>query len=631
MVVTNFIIGTAGHAGHGKTALVEALTGVATDAGPKEKEHCRSIDLGFAPLYLPSGATPAVVDLPGSARFIRNALVGLSSVDLLVLVIAADEGVCAQTIEHLDLAALLGIRQVVVAVTKIDLVGADQVDEVRNAVGDLLSSRSLAGAPVVPISVRRREGLSELITAIEERACGLSPRPLDLPVRLPLDRSFVLPAAGRVVTGALWSGVLAADDELELVRSKEIFRPLRIEVHGQSVSKALPGQRAALNIVVPGDPPKRGDWVTAPGVVMPAREVIAQVRILPQLGQGLKDGAIVRIYHGTQASLADIHMIEGEILEPGDQGLVRIRPRQPLLVAFRDHFVLRSGSSAVTLGGGLVLESYSGARGHLAACSRWRLLVGGSDSEIVKELFGRCLQPLTIEDTAQTLHIGESAAAVAIERLVGKEALSMVKAWRCAFYLDTRLLTGAGRALREYLDEYRRRHPYDFGPPVENVRTALWAHLSASQSDILLTHFINEGLTVRSEGRLGVRAASEFPPARQKMAELHRRLRGFTPPGRAELEESDKVAAVDLDHLLARLEAEGRIIQLAPDTYFTVEAIGEAREMLTEYLLEAGEITQVRFSELLGTTEKYADPLCRYFDREMLTRCTGGVRVLYGP
>ena len=279
----------------------------------------------------------------------------------------------------------------------------------------------------------------------------------------------------------------------------------------------------------------------------------------------------------------------------------------------------------------MVLEAYSRARGHLSAGERWRALAGGNDSEIVKELFGRRLQPLTIEDAAQTLHIGESAAAVAIDRLAKKEALSMVKAWRRAFYLDARLLAGAGRALREHLDNYRRRHPYDFGPPVEKVRNALWAHLSSSQADILLTHFINEGLTVRSEDRLGVRATSEFSPARRKMAELYQALKGFTPPDRAELEESAKVDAADLDHLLARLEAEGRIIQLASDIYFTIEAIGEARETLTEYLLEAGEITEARFSELLGTTKKYADPLCRYFDREMITRCTGGVRILYAP
>ena len=364
---------------------------------------------------------------------------------------------------------------------------------------------------------------------------------------------------------------------------------------------------------------------------MPAREVIAQVRILPHSGRGLMDGAIARIYHGTQASLADIHMIEDDMLEPGGQGLVRIRPHQQLPVAFRDRFILRSVASPVTLGGGIVLESYSRARGHLPSSTRWRLLAGGNDSEIVKELFGRHLQPLTIEDAARTLHIGESATAIAIERLVRREALSLVKAWRCAFYLDARLLNGAGRALREYLDDYRRRHPYDFGPPVETVRSALWPHLSSSQSDILLTHFVSEGLTVRSEGRLGVRSASELTPARRKMAELHRKLQGFTPPDRAELEESDKVAAVDLDHLLARLEAEGRIVQLVPNIYFTIEAIGEAREALTAYLLEVGEITQARFSELLGTTEKYADPLCQYFDQEMLTRRTGGVRVLYGP
>ena len=631
MVVTNFIIGTAGHTGHGKTALIGALTGVATDTGPEEKERRRSGDLGFAPFYLPSGVTPAVVDLPGSTRFIRNALAGLSSVDLLILVIAADEGVCAQTIEHLDLAVLLGIRQVVAAVTKIDLVDVDRVDEVRTAVSDLLASRSLAGTPIVSTSMPRREGLSELVTAVEERARGLNPRPLDLPVRLPLDSSFVLPAAGRVVTGALWSGVLAAAGELELVRSKEVCRPLWIEVHGQSVSKALPGQRVTLNIVVPGAPPKRGDWMAAPGVLIPAREIIARARILSHSVCGLRDGVIVRIHHGTQSSLADVNMVEGEKLEPGGEGLVRIRPRQPLPVVFRDRFILRSVTSAVTLGGGTVIEAYSRVQARRPAHQRWRILAGSSDSEIVKELFGRRLQPLTIEDAAQILHIGESGAASAVESLVKKEALSMVKAWRHAFYLDTRLLTGAGRALREYLDDHRRRYPYDFGPTVESVRSALWQQLSSSQANIILTHFIENGLTVQSEGRLGVRAASEFPPARRKMVELYQRLQGFAPPDRAELEESAKVDTADLNHLLARLEAEGRIIQPAPDIYFTVEAISEARETLTEYLLEAGEITEAYFGELLGTTEKYAGPLCRYFDREKVTRRAGGVRVLYGP
>ncbi len=618
MVVTNFIIGMAGHARHGKTALVGALTGL---------DH--SVDLGFAPLYLPCGITAGIVDVPGSSRFTKNILAGFTGVDLLIIVVAADEGVCAQTTEHLDFAVLLGISRVIVALTKIDSVDSDREAEVRSAIGDLLASRSLVPTATVSISVPRQEGLSELVAAIEEGAHDLSPRSLDLPIRLPIDRSFVLPAAGRVVTGVLWSGVLAAAGELELVQSKEVCRPLRVEVYGQLVSKALPGQPVALNMIVSGDPPERGDWVAAPGVLMPAREIIAQARILPGCRHGLRDGAIVWVHHGTRAVPAHIYLVEGDKLEPGGEGFVQVVPRQPLSAVVRDRFVFRTVSSPVTVGGGTVIETSSRARGRPAG-AHWRVLAGGDESEIVKELFGRCLQPLTIEDVAQASYLGESTAAAVAETLVKKGVLRAVKVRRRAFYLDSALLDGAGRDLRNHLDDYRRQHPYDFGPKVEKVRIELWPHLSSSQADIILTHFINEGLTVLTEERLGVRAASESAPARRKMVELYRKLKGFSPPDRAELEQSQEIDTADLNHLLARLEAEGRIIQPAPDIYFTVEAIGEARETLMDYLLEAGEITEARFCELLGTNNKYAGPLCLYFDQERLTRRAGEVRVLYG-
>ncbi|MCK4268209.1 MAG: selenocysteine-specific translation elongation factor, partial [Actinomycetia bacterium] len=324
MSVSHFVIGTAGHIDHGKTELVKALTGIDTDRLLEEKRRGISIEIGFASFFLPEGLEVSIVDLPGHERFVKNMLAGSTGIDLLLLVVAADDGVMAQTIEHLAIAELLDVRVAVVAITKIDMVDEDRLQEVETEVSELLKKSIFIKAPVVKVSAKTKVGLDNLVTAIEDETGNISERPIDLPPRIPIDRSFTIKGSGRVITGTLWSGVLTTSGPLELLPSGKNVRPRKIEVRGQKVSKALAGQRVAINIVITGEPPHRGDVLVAPATFALVDEIIAQVKVLPSASAALGKRKRLRLFHGTKEVAATLTPITGRQIVPGQTAYARI-------------------------------------------------------------------------------------------------------------------------------------------------------------------------------------------------------------------------------------------------------------------------------------------------------------------
>lgn len=626
--VCNFIIGTAGHIDHGKTTLVGALTGIDTDRLAVEKERGISIDLGFAPLYLPSGVEAGIVDVPGHERFIKNMVAGSTGIDLLLLVVAADDGVMAQTIEHVDIAELLGVESAVVAVTKIDLVERERVDLVHEQVSEFLATGPFAGSPIVRVSCHAKVGLGDLVSAIEERARHVGERLMDFPVRLPIDRSFLISGSGRIVTGTLWSGVLTAESDLELQPAGNTCRLRRIEVHGRQVTKALPGQRVAVNIVAGGRPPARGDFLVSRAEFAPAAELLANVRVLSRAKRGIKRRARLRLHHGTTETIARIIPLEVDEILPGAEAFVRLVPTRPLPAVFRDRFILRTISPLMTVAGGIVLEARSRVTPAKVPMVRLDALASTDDLDVVREVFRNNLLPLTVEDVAHTAQLGEASANRAVDGLLAAGELISLEAWRRVFYLGTSRLEETARALKTFLAHYHRDHPYEYGPPKDAVRAELWPQLSSSHADILFDHFANGGIILSREGRVEAVSRSGPDPAQEKLLEVCRLLGSFSPPSRIQLAESAGVSEADLKQLLARLVRAGQIVKIDADIYLTTDSVEEARDILTGYLLEAGEITVSRFKKLLGTTRKYAIPLLEYFDNQKVTRRAGDIRTL---
>ena len=350
-------LGTAGHIDHGKTALVAALTGVDTDRLPEEKARGISIDLGYAPLQLPSGRRLSVVDVPGHERFVRTMVAGATGIDLFMLVVAADDGVMPQTREHLAILELLGISDGVVAITKRDRVDAETAELVRLEVAELLADGPAAEAAVVEVSARTGEGLDALREALEEAASNVGGRAPAGPVRLPVDRSFTLRGIGTVATGTLWSGTIGVNDRLVLEPEGLPVRVRSVQVHDQPVERAAAGQRAAVSLVgVERSQVRRGQTLASPGTLTPSYRLDCQLQVLSFPAQALRRGLPLTVHHGTAEFPARVAIAGDGEIPPGGSGRVQLRLRKRAVALAGDHVIVRLTAPPLTIAGGTVID-----------------------------------------------------------------------------------------------------------------------------------------------------------------------------------------------------------------------------------------------------------------------------------
>ncbi|HMI32068.1 MAG TPA: selenocysteine-specific translation elongation factor, partial [Candidatus Limnocylindrales bacterium] len=379
------VIGTAGHIDHGKTALVRRLTGIDTDRLKEEKERGISIDLGFAHRTLPSGRRIAIVDVPGHERFVKNMLAGATGVDLVLLVVAADEGVMPQTREHLAIVNLLRIERGVVALTKADLVDPETLGVVRAEVADLLRPTGLHGAPVVPVSAVTGEGIDQLLLALDAAAGDVPGREPSGPARLPIDRVFPVEGMGTVVTGTLWNGTVRPGDTLELLPAGKQVRVRQAQVHDRTVEEAHAGQRLALNIHgVSREDVRRGHWLATPGRYRPSRILDVRLELLGSAPKPLGPRTRLRCHLGSSEILGRAVLFERDTLAPGDSCWAQLRLENPAVAGAGDRIVIRSYSPATTIAGATVVDPAPSKRARLSSADSARLETLRSGSALEK-------------------------------------------------------------------------------------------------------------------------------------------------------------------------------------------------------------------------------------------------------
>ncbi|MGH9804076.1 MAG: selenocysteine-specific translation elongation factor, partial [Candidatus Acidiferrales bacterium] len=389
------VIGTAGHIDHGKSALVEALTGTDPDRWEEEKRRGITIDLGFAHLDLaaPDGSPLRLgfVDVPGHERFVRNMLAGVGGIDLVLLVIAADESIKPQTREHFDICRLLGIQRGLTVLTKADLVEADVLGLVRLEAEEFLRGSFLEGASIVAVSSKTGAGLEALKAELARAATAVPGKDASQIFRLPIDRAFVMKGFGTVVTGTLVAGSVGREEEVEVFPSGRRLRVRGVQVHGEAVEQAFAGQRTALNLAgVEASELERGITLAAPGFFQATVRVDARLRLLPS-ARPLKDGARVHFHQGTAERIAELRLLEGGKLEPGGEAFAQLRLDAPLLVLPGDRFILRQFSPVITIGGGQVLDIQPRRhkRGDAEVRAFLNTLAGGSRQEVVAALLAQ--------------------------------------------------------------------------------------------------------------------------------------------------------------------------------------------------------------------------------------------------
>ena len=608
-------LGTAGHIDHGKTALVRALTGVDTDRLPQERERGISIELGFAPLELPSGRRMSVVDVPGHERFVRTMVAGASGIDLFLLVVAGDDGVMPQTREHLAVLELLEVAAGVVAITKCDAVDAEQLELARADVAEVLADGPFAATPVLAVSAVSGAGLDGLRAELDEAAARVPARESrDAPARLHVDRSFSLRGIGTVVTGTLWSGSLGRGDEVRVEPRGLAARVRGVEVHGEPCERAAAGQRVAANLAgIDRTEVARGDVVVAggPEALAPTRVLDAAVRLVAG-ARPLRPGARVHVHHGTREAPARVTPLEGERLAPGGEMLAQLRLERPLIAAAGDRFVIRRIAPVDTVGGGRVLDPRARKHGPGEAHARRLRALASADP--------LALLRLEIE-TARSGVEADAVAGEVDELAAGGAAILVGRRARRWFSPD---LFDRARA------DLLRALSGDADPrPRPAVALAHAAGLDPGGAAAVLERLAEEGELESRDGGYtlpGRAQALDEHPAPALLGLL--RSDGLEPRGVGELASAAGVSSQTAARALERLAAAGAVTRVGPALHFDRQALARARAEVEELCERDGAVTIAGLRDRLETSRKYAQALLEHFDSAGVTRRVGDEHVL---
>jgi selenocysteine-specific elongation factor len=618
------IAGTAGHIDHGKTSLIKALTGVDTDRLEEEKRRGISIDLGFAHLDLSADLRIGFVDVPGHERFVKNMLAGASGIDLVLLVVAADESIKPQTREHFEICRLLGLRHGLIALTKSDLVDPDLLGLVKLEVEEFVAGSYLENAPVIPVSATTGAGLPELRAALEHAAQKVEAKDSSRHARLPVDRSFSMRGHGAVVTGTLVSGSLALQNEVELYPSGKRARIRGLQVHGSPVERAEAGERTAVNLGgVDAAEAHRGMTLAAPGRFQATRQVDCVFDLLPG-AHPLKHRAPVHFHAGTAEVEAQARLITSmESMRPGTRAHVRFLLREPLLLLPGDRFIVRMFSPVVTIGGGVVLDIAAPRRIRRTALdARLAALESATIAERVALLVGESAHGMSVAElVARTGFLDrEIRAAAAAEQLV---YLPDPHEWLLSRAWTERM----SEALRVAVRDFHRANPLQPGFNKEELRSRLLAAAPPFLLDALLARakdVVAEGDTVRlTSHRLALKEDEEAAVA--KIEALFRDA-GLAVPATPEVLAKSGVEAARARSLLQILLRNRKLVRVGEDLVYHASAIEKLRTLLAER--KGARFSVPEFKDWTGVSRKYAIPLLEYLDRERVTRREGDARVV---
>jgi selenocysteine-specific elongation factor len=629
--VRHVVAGTAGHIDHGKSSLVLALTGIDPDRLKEEKERGITIDIGFAHLDLGDGLTLGIVDVPGHERFVKNMLAGVGGIDLVMLIIAADEGVMPQTREHLSICQLLRVRSGVVVLTKADLAEPDWLELVREDVRSFLRGTFLEGAPILPVSAKTGEGLPALRESLATLARAVPVRGTDATFRLPIDRVFTIRGFGTVVTGTVAAGELALDERVEVYPHGLQAKVRGIQTHGQPVSAAVAGQRAAVNLQgIERAAIERGDVLSVPGLLQPTYMLDATCELLADAPAPLETRQRVRLHVGTSEVMARVHPLTAPAIEPGQRGYVQLRLEAPIVALPRDRYVIRSYSPMVTIGGGELLDvAPAKARRSPALTARLQALETGTPEAIleahIQRVGGQGIR--TAELRART-GFGPEALRMHLQTLIARERVLIVdREWYVHVEAAEKLRTEAAAALAAF----HAREPLKPGMSKEELRTRLgsldeWVFLA------LLERFAAAGVLVTDKDKVrGADHAVRLTPAQQAASdriEAEFREAGVAPPTLEEAFAKVGLAGSSGQAMAQLLVERRRLVRIREGLYFHAEPLQAAVDRVVAFLRANQAITPQQIKDLLGISRKYAIPLLEWLDSQRLTLRVGDKRVL---
>ncbi|MBE0680830.1 MAG: selenocysteine-specific translation elongation factor [Anaerolineales bacterium] len=627
------VIGTAGHVDHGKSTLIEALTGTHPDRLKEEQAREMTIELGFGWLSLPDGEEVGIVDVPGHRDFIENMLSGISGIDAALLVIAADEGVMPQTKEHLAILDLLQIPAGLIVVTKTDLASdSGWLDLLETDIRSAVSGTVLKDAPIVRVSARNKTGLAELISSLE-KILQEKPAQLDLNrPRLPIDRVFSMSGFGTVVTGTLRDGHLSIGDEVEILPGGMKGRVRGLQTHKKKEERAMPGSRTAVNISgVDTESIRRGDVVTHPNQYQPTRRLDARVRLLKDVGLAIKHGDEVKFFVGASETIATLRLLGTEELSAGEEGWIQLELREPLIAVRGDRYILRRPSPSETLGGGVVIDHQPKGRhkrfdeGILKSLES---LAQGSPADVLFEA-ALALNAAPLKEITAKSRLNASHVEAAINELLNSGQLILLEGEKTDPKSDSLAIAlphwnELGKRVENTLNAYHEQYPLRRGIPREELKSRLKLApriFNATMKKLAESNLLADGRGVISRPGHEIR----FEAGQQaKVEELMRKF-SANPYATPSVKECQAEAGEEIVNALIET---GVLVAVSSDVLFRKQDYEEMVGKIKTAIQKNGQVTLGEVRDMLGTTRKYIQALLEHLDAVGVTMRDGDARKL---
>ncbi|MCH7755695.1 selenocysteine-specific translation elongation factor [candidate division KSB1 bacterium] len=630
--MSHIIIGTAGHIDHGKTALVKALTGVDTDRLKEEKERGLTIDLGFAHF----GKSATIIDVPGHEKFIRNMVAGVSTIELVLLVVAADDGVMPQTREHLDILKILQVKQGIIVITKKDLVDDDWLGLVHDDVRSLIKGSFLENARMIAVSAINGEGIPEVKAELENLYAEKKSKKDGGIFWMPVDRTFTMRGFGTVVTGSVLSGQLKVGESLELLPQKQKVKVRGLQRHGQAVEKVSAGDRAAVNLqAIEKQQIHRGDVLGAPNYFSPSERFDARLQLLKSAPRALKPRSRVRVHFGTTEVMARLSLIKVSKIDPGESAFVQFHLEQPATARRLDPFVIRQYSPTITIGGGVILDA-NAPRHKLSDPSvlqKLQALEKENPAEVLEsKLLSARYDLLTLDQLSAEIAASKEAIKALLNELENQEKVVLLKKAGQEAVIHCNNFEEVKNIIVKAVADFHKNNPAKFGIHKAEFKSLIKVKMDSELLDFLLQDLHKSNQIKESSGIISLKTHKiEYSPEQESLRHQIVELlfnEGFSTSSETEMAEKLKANQKNIRDVLSLMIGLGEVIRADGNIYFHPKRVQDVKEKLASYFEMNKEITIGQFKDLLGgASRKYALPLLLYFDGLGFTERSGDVRV----
>ena len=634
MSTNNVIIGTAGHVDHGKTSLIKALTGIETDRLKEEKKRGITIELGFAYLDFGDGTKVGIIDVPGHEKFVKNMLAGAGGIDVAILVVAANEGVMPQTVEHFEILKLLNIQKGVIVVTKTDMVDASWLEMIKDDVRKLVAGSILAEADILETSVYNNQGIPELKAHLRNLVDNISTSDLEKPARIPVDRIFSIDGFGTVITGTLIEGTFKKGDNVEIYPQRRTCKIRNIQVHDMDVDEAYSGQRVAVNLAgVKKDMLERGSVIAPEGSMVNTFMLDVFLQVLPECERTVKNNSRVHFYHGTRDILCKIILLDKDELAPGEAGFAQLRLEEEATFKYGDRFIVRFYSPLETVGGGVILNvsPRKHTRFKSGLTDELKLIKDGSTAERFHALLAdKAKQVPTVKDVAVLANINDSELENVLDELRGTRKIICLENLDNRWLTDVKYYEALAVKSNQVLQNFHKNNAYKKGMNIEEYKSRVFATVPDYAVNPLIDAMMKDKL-VKIENLLvssinfKVEIDNSYSQLSDKIEKIYKDA-GVIVPNRDDvlkmINDKNKIKVMD------SMIAEGRLVMVDKQLLFHRDVFDECISKMKDFATQNGDITLAQFRDMIGASRKYAVAILEYCDGKKITRKVGDVRVL---